>query len=140
MQSVAPTSFRNRPRSWRPLGSSRSSHEPVWSDFGDSQRSGYEPASRISALRRSKTSWAQSTKRTPQPNSTNRPPVLAQLSPSLTHRLYEVGVLLSLFGSAALCLAGLTARRDDARRGFVSGLVAAGLLFGAGCIALIVVA
>ena len=65
--------------------------------------------------------------------------MLAQLTPSETHHFHEIGLLLALIGGAVLCLAGVAARRDQARLVLVAGLTASGALFCAGFVMLIVV-
>jgi hypothetical protein len=66
--------------------------------------------------------------------------VLADLDPSSSHHLFELGLLLALLGGAVIGLAGIMSFAGRAGWALASGLVVAGVLFSAGFLVMIVVA
>ena len=65
--------------------------------------------------------------------------MLADLDPSSSHHLFEVGLLLALLGGAVVGLVGIASLLGRARV-IGTGLAAAGVLFCAGFVVMIIVA
>jgi hypothetical protein len=67
--------------------------------------------------------------------------VLADLDPASSHHLFQVGLLLALLGGGVIGVVGIASLLGRAgRTALGSGLVAAGALFCAGFIVMIIVA
>jgi len=66
--------------------------------------------------------------------------MLADLDPSSSHHLFEVGLLLALLGGGVVGLVGFASALGRAGRIVGAGLAAAGVLFCAGFVVMIVVA
>jgi hypothetical protein len=66
--------------------------------------------------------------------------VLADLDPSSSHHLLEIGLLLALLGGGVVGLVGIASLLGRAGRAVGSGLAAAGALFCAGFVVMIIVA